>query len=155
MKRIIFFLLLAGSLCSCQAIIDGVNDGIYESRAGGHALYFEDWMMGCTTYQATAAAICSRVTYQSESVEEWADPQTTLSRGFGDCDDFAILFMNCYYFGTGEKLDFVLVDTGKTVIEGGDINHAMPYDGETISQYSGNYLPYAVGFLYGFWEVFS
>lgn len=44
------------------------------------------------TVQNYTEWLSSRVSYQSDNgSREWADPQTTLKRGYGDCKDFALL----------------------------------------------------------------
>ncbi len=46
------------------------------------------------------------VKYQTETVDTWTNPQDTLARGYGDCEDFALLKMN-YLFQNGFKKEDV------------------------------------------------
>ncbi len=46
---------------------------------------------GLTNPREVHAYVRRRVQYHSEPIDIWATPEETLKRGYGDCEDFAIL----------------------------------------------------------------
>jgi hypothetical protein len=106
-----------------------------------------------------AAFIRSRVTYQSDFVDEKSSPRETLSRGCGDCEDFAILYLNILYVVFREKGELVLVNSGdaRSVESGGIADHAIVRlsDGQLLEPQSGQTVEYAcVRYSYTFDQVF-
>lgn len=155
MKKILMILSVVFSLGSC-AVYNEIADYVYEDRLSGQNLYYEAWMDDCTDFKTTAALLRGKIVYEADSGSDTATgPEETLTRGYGDCEDWTILFMNCYYFGTGEKLGLALVDS-KSVEDGGTIDHAcIWYNGYTYNQYRGCLEEYdSVGFTYKFSEIF-
>jgi predicted transglutaminase-like cysteine proteinase len=55
---------------------------------------------------AINAFVNKTITYKTETVDVWSNPADTLARGYGDCDDFALLKM-AYLFQAGFKKDDV------------------------------------------------
>jgi hypothetical protein len=98
--------------------------------------------------------------YQRVKYSDTDDPQSpeyTLSRGKGDCDCYAMLYMNIAFVRFGVKCDLAFCDASRQIIEGGKINHAVVRlpSGEYIGAQSG--LPYTgpIGYVLDFDEVFS
>lgn len=126
------------SLFGCDmARNDVLTDLLYEYNAIDHKLYdgtdiFPGGFaaMGFSDYESIAAYIHTNISYQAEegNSDNWQDPRDTMDKGTGDCEDFAILFMNIAYFAFGEKCTLVLVDIDdivRTIEDGGDPNHAV------------------------------
>ena len=107
---------------SCDMMIDAN----LTEKAEGHTLYETDFS-GIDSYEDIAVWIEERVEYRSENTDEWLNPAETLARGYGDCDDFAILFINIAYFRFGVKGNLIAVDANqsRSIVSGGQVNHAI------------------------------
>jgi transglutaminase-like putative cysteine protease len=70
--------------------------------------------------------LCFSIDFVSDNEDVWATAKQTYNRGFGDCEDIAILYLNILYSELGIKgnLALLLVDT-RSYILGGSINHAI------------------------------
>ena len=146
-KRIILISILLGiiSLTSCSVFGSEENylDRAYEEMASDHPIYYGNFL-GVETLDDVVPWIWNFIDYASEDVDQWNSPQLTLIRGYGDCEDIAILAMNIAYVALGVEFDLVLVNLDltlrslesygivcpyhsneRTVVGGGNINHAM------------------------------
>ena len=148
----------------------GCSNFMYVARnVTGHELYIIPDFEFFDSYHNIAGFIRSNVQYQSESGDYWKNPEETWNEHCGDCEDFAILFMNIVYISTGEKLDLVLVniDDIKEVNSIDDIpdapqkingvlNHAMCAKGKLlIDPYTGKYFSGATHKRYSFDYIFG
>jgi predicted transglutaminase-like cysteine proteinase len=52
---------------------------------------------------AINAYVHARVRYQAEAVDEWSPPVITIKRGYGDCEDFALLKRSLYIEAGGDE----------------------------------------------------
>ena len=88
-------------------------------------------------------------------------PEITMRKRTGDCEDYALLFMNlAYIISNGEVLmDLVLVKdfgTPRTIVNGGIPNHAqISYQGIIYEAQTGYPIYNSVMYRYIFWEVFK
>ena len=148
MKRIVltFVVLL---LVGCNQVMD-----MYLSLQHKFDLYQMDFG-DIYTEKDISNWIINNTDYEIDYLNINQDPETTIKRGKGDCEDFAILFMNIAYFELGEKYSLVYLNDGRAVVNGGTVNHAIvskngrhfdPISGEVYSN---------VGYIYKFGEVFN
>ena len=91
-------------------------------------------------------------------------PFEILTRGTGNCDDFAILYMNIMYAMTGEKCNLILVDRfigqeedSRAIVEGGRVDHAVieRANGLLIEPYTGLPVNDVIRYRFTFDEVFT
>ena len=67
--------------------------------------------------------------YDYEGIQDdWTGPEETFNRGYGDCEEFALLFANICYFSTGIKCDIIATTMHQRgynakVVDGGIPNH--------------------------------
>lgn len=159
MKKLLV-LLLPLLFISCAQIADNMTDIDLSIKASGHSLYYSDDFNNISSYSDIDNWIGKNITYKSESSDVWQNPEETIKKGYGDCEDFAILYMNILYVRFGIKAVLVICDsdkmTARTVVDGGEINHAILYfAGKYIDPQTGNeYRLYKVGYKYTFSEVF-
>ena len=151
MKYVIVIILFS----SCS--FNQVCDSFYQTRFKKMNLYYDDYS-NIYSYSDIASWINNRITYQQDKFDYWSAPSDVIARGYGDCDDYALLFINIAYIVFGDECNLILVDKAslRTVVKGGVVNHAMvEKDGEFINQYSGGIITYVkVGFTYTFDELF-
>lgn len=141
---------------------DEVYDDLLLERASGHDLYYNSVFDGYTpTYEIIALIINSYVWYEPDvGADVWSNPKETFERGYGDCEDYAILFMSILYYRTGEraKLGIVHTDNARTIIDGGRVNHAVVIlEGGVIFDpvLSEEVAFSSIGYVYTFEEVFN
>ena len=163
-----YVVLLVVLFSGCNAWMDAD----LQSKAAGHELYYIEIPNAendIKTFWDIACWIRNNVEYiEDANADTWENPEVTYNRGYGDCDDMAILFMNIAYFRFGIKCDFAAVDGNKisipdldtrkqyTIVDGGRVTHALVY-------YAGNYYDplfglvncEKVGYTYSFDEVFN
>ena len=143
-------------------------DSYFAELAGGHEIYFgtdeqyNEWM-ALTSMAEVSTWIRSNIEYRLDEEEEFSNPEVTLKRGYGDCDDFALLSMNIIYVNRGLKMNLILLNSfiqnnEKVIVDGGnDVNHAtIGYNDLVYYLY---FLQYAykepvVGYSYSFDYVF-
>lgn len=162
MKQFIIILAAIITLTSCQQIADQVNDYVYTKEMSGHTLYNLPEFANLHSHYDIARWIKAHVTYDYNDDEtDYKDPEETIRTGKGSCADFSILFVNIAYFALNEKLSIVFVEQSdmklsRHIVDGGDIDHATPYDGTyLISEYNGyNYTCDDIGFIYHFGDIF-
>jgi hypothetical protein len=189
--KTLIVLIVASVAMSCS-IVDGVYnwgaDIAYGTRLPGYNLMTEmpqDWYDARKSglnfdgefrkalhynnmqwaYLVLGEYIQTKVSYKADiGPDTWSSPQDTLARGYGDCDDYSILFINLIYILTGEKFSLILVDSNLTqyssraVVDGGFINHAIVQapNGRYVEPQNGWFLDVPkVGFKYTFHEVFN
>lgn len=70
-----------------MTVMDWRWDAVKDAPAPGDAAL----RAGGTDARATDMLVNNRINYVWEFVDIWSPPQFTLARGFGDCEDFAIL----------------------------------------------------------------
>ena len=123
MKYLMLLLLLL--MLNCSIAYSDMADSYYQQQAAGHELYYGDFSE-IQTLQDISVWIMNNVYYKADETDSWDNPEEVIKRGYGDCDDFAILVMNIAYVRFGIEFDLVLVDTEimKSIEEGGNINHA-------------------------------
>lgn len=156
-KLTVVLLATACLLLSTSCAVDYFTNLDLSETVAGRQLYYGDFSE-IKTRRDIVPYIRAHVYYKSESVDEAASPEHTLSRGYGDCEDFAILYMNILYvvFQEESSIAFVDIDKRRAVVEGGRINHAIVQlqDGQLIEPQRGYVVDYPVGYRFSFWSVF-
>ncbi|HXV19139.1 MAG TPA: transglutaminase domain-containing protein [Candidatus Omnitrophota bacterium] len=71
---IVFSLFISGHACA-ESFVGAVLKDQHIATVQSYA----DWLAGQVTYRSDGGS------------REWADPKTTLQRGYGDCKDYALL----------------------------------------------------------------
>lgn len=146
--------VLAGCSLDIDEIRDEFRDGFYGADFSGFSVYYGDFSavrcMGDIPSWMTA-----RVQYVVTN--EIQGPEYTLYRGWGDCDCYAMLYMDIAFVRFGVKCDLALVDTGRAVVAGGVINHAvirLP-SGRLVNAQNGTTYTGQIAYVYTFDEVFN
>lgn len=149
MRIIILIVVFIVFLVSCQ-----FDPGYqYFDKAN---LYYDDYS-SIETYQDISIWINSKIYYKSETVDWWSSPQETVERGYGDCDDYARLFINIAYIVFGDKGNLVAIDASqRTIVDGGPVNHAIvEINGHLYEAQLGFEVYYpSIGYRYTFDELF-
>lgn len=172
MKKILSLLIAVLFTASCtlysQAIEDSrdeFRDEYYSELVTGHEVYFgtdeqnAEWMK-FETVPEVSAWVVKNIKYVEDASEEFSNPEVVLERGYGDCDDFALLIMNIIYVRFDIKTDLILLDAyinpsteSRVIIEGGSINHAtIGYNGQVFYLYDLRicYIEPIVGYAFSF-----
>jgi len=159
MKKAILLLLTIISITSCEDLFlthSEYQDKEFTKRARNHELY------DTSDYDFDSLAeiggwISQNIKYKSdEGADDWANPEDTINRGYGDCEDRTILFMNMAYFAFGIEPTLAGVYHSRHVAAGGDVNHAVVMiDGELYEPAWFWHVDYEVKYYYTFWEVFK
>ena len=155
MKKMLIVVLFAFSFIGC----DMVCDLYYEDAFCGKSLYYTEEWNGLETEQDVYHWIRENIEYDSstdKNGEYGSNPESTVKRGSGDCDDIAILAMNMIYYVTGQKADLILVTISRQIVNGGlDSNHAMiRINGVNVDPLSGRRFQGGINYRYDFNEVF-
>jgi len=155
MKNILLVLVsLMFMGCSLEYSPEELNqlqDDEFNSKINKTEIYYNNDFNDLKTIEDIIFYMRSNIELRFEEVDTWPTAEETLSRGYGDCEDFAIVFMNIYYIVAGNKSDLVAVFY-RDIIEGGDVNHAMVLlnDSIIISAQSGEEYYYTIGYKYSF-----
>lgn len=151
MKKIIVVLLVVMSFgCS---IYDVTMDAVYISKIKKAEIYYHEDFKALHSLDDIHTYLNTHIDYKQDTWDTWSTTEEILTRGYGDCEDFAIAFMNIYFVVFGEKLDFILVDLSRTVVKGGWIDHALiiSSNGNSLSPQSGEInQSYEICFKYNF-----
>ena len=151
MKKLLMIILLGITLVSLSGEIN-------RPERRGQARLFYGNFNEINSFEDIAEWIGKNVRYANEYVDSWDDPRVTVLRGYGDCDDIAILMMNIAYIRFGIKLDFVAVDRFNRGSSQGEANHAeVRFGWKTYDIYTGRPIPDItyIYFLYTFDEMFK
>lgn len=154
MKKIIF-VFLAFFFVSCSNIMDGLAESKLSAYFSGIPLCYYDFS-SIENIDEIPLWIRSRVSY--EITNETLSPEELLKRGKGDCDGYALLYMNIAYIRFGMRCSLCLVDlTDRKIVNGGSINHAVIRfpDGTLIDPQNGDVVFFDVGYEYSFSDVFK
>lgn len=158
MKKIIFTILIALALTSCQQVYNMVEDIYLSNMADGHSLYYLPEFDTLDTHAKIGAWIKAHVKYDYtySDVETWANPEDTIQSGKATCADFAVLYLNIAYYGLHQKGEIVCGKAiSRSVEAGGDVNHAQVRFGDTVIEpQNGSVSTMTVGYAYSFDEVF-
>ena len=151
---------------------DLYNDSYYGNMANNHDLFYGDFSE-IQDISGISAYIRKYVTPKPDIEDLWSNPSITLSRGYGDCEDLAILYLNIAYVRFGIKGSILLIDildmsslpsnyANKSIISGGFTDHAViEIEGKVFAPITGNFCGFYdeilndVGFRYNFNEIFN
>ncbi len=152
-KITILICLVLLTLFSC----DVLSDYVYEQRYNNQTLFFIEEAMGCESLSSIGIFLSDNISYTADTGEDCAQsPEETWRSQSGDCEDFAILFMNIAYFSLGIKCELVLVQMSRSVENGGEMNHAaVRYNGIVYEPQTGETLTTSVSYYYTFDTVFN
>lgn len=153
MKRILALVLVIFTLSSC-IISDIQNDMAQAERYSGYELYRADFSRIQDEIDIYYY-IKKRVTFRH--TDGAAGPAETIERGYGDCEEFTILFLNILYVRFGIKGEMILVNIDRSIENGGKANHALVRlpDGRQIEPQTGRWESHMVAYYYTFDEIFN
>ncbi len=170
MKKAIITLILTITLlnsCDVQYIQDRTSDLFYERTLTADLYYSDDFNnIVSELFVSTYINHVAYVEYAKDIIEGTKQPKKTLESKKGDCEDFAVLYLNILYVRFGIKGSIILVDDVKfkehhrntrAIREGGEISHAMiKVNGVIIEPQNGRVYRgyYPIGYEYSFDEVF-
>ena len=130
-----------------------INDTYFSARFADIPLYYADYsgiqdVWGIPYYyDAVKYAI----------TDDLQTPQETLTKGTADCEGYALLYMNIAYIRFGLKCDLVLTLSGRAIVEGGAVDHAvirLP-SGIMVNAQTGSIYHGPICYIYSFDEVFQ
>lgn len=149
------WLLIVLMLSGCQQVYNNIADSVYEAEFSNISLYYGDFS-GIKDMNQISFWMRRRVTWKyTRSIQS---PKETLERGTGDCDGYALLYMNIAYVLFNVKCDLVLTDLDdRKIKEGGTIDHAVVRlpSGKLIDAESGWEYNGPICYIYSFDTVFK
>ena len=155
MEKIIIILIgIVFTGCTLEYSPEELNqlqDDEFNSKINKTEIYYNNDFNDLKTIEDIIFYMRSNIELRFEEVDTWSTAEETLSRGYGDCEDFAIVFMNIYYIVAGNKSDLVAVFY-RDIVEGGNVNHAMVLlnDSIIISAQSGIEYSFLISYKYDF-----
>lgn len=158
MKEIIitvFCILFMG--CELESSSMRIDSLIYERiNDGSLEIYASDYLPDFSTYFNLGFKLRHMIEYKVDIRDEFQSPEETFLNKSGDCEDFAILYINILYVKKGEKANLVLIEDSRTIIEGGNANHAVVQlsNGDLIEPQTGRRVDSDVKYSYSFDELF-
>lgn len=160
MKKIFICVVLIGILSSCEMLINNTIDSYIYSKLEDIEYYdFAEYdLSDINSLRNVGTFLQSNTKFRYDSLDEWYSPREFMLRGGGDCEDFAIAFMNIAHITLGIKMDLVVVNMqNRSVVEGGIGNHfVVRYEGVNYSgQWGYKDADQEVLYLYTFDEVFG
>jgi len=138
-------------------VLSSLSGEINRPERRGQARLFYGNFNEINSFEDIAEWIGKNVRYANEYVDHWDDPKVTVLRGYGDCDDYAILFMNIAYVRWGIELDFVAVNRHDRQATNLEPDHAeIRYGWNTYSIYTGRPIKDItyIYYMYTFDEMF-
>jgi len=159
MKKIILLLTISITFIGCDLMFDQVQEG----AVCGKDLYYGDFPE-MDTFEDVADYVSCHIQYRKDGITTpVAGPRESLTRGYGDCDEFSIAFMNVAYYTLCVKFEFVslFIDSdytgNRSIGTGGMVNHALVrLNGVVYSAYNGMVCPeLEAAYYYSFDEVFK
>jgi hypothetical protein len=154
MKNIILVVLTVISLSSCKQIVDYGTDLASADRYRHIPIYYNSFW-GMTDEAWIPLWMDAHITYTQSS--DLQTPAECVASGYGDCEEFALMYLNIMYVMFGKKGELCLVESGRTVEAGGrDCNHAVVRYGSTIIEpMTGREAHYVVCYSYKFDDIFN
>jgi len=153
MKKILLVIIVIIGMSGCSlSVEDQVYNILFEGQINKSDLYYADFS-SISTISDIPIYLRENIDYVRDEVSEWSTAKETLERGYGDCEDITIAYMNILYIRFNMKAELILVDT--RVVEaggGGRMNHCIVRlpNGTTIGSHSGAILNYTTGYSYSF-----
>ena len=155
----VFIMCMVLLLASCDMLLevdDEVMDEQLEEESCHMPLYFGDFA-DIDDIEDISTWIQYRVDYRE--CDPAYTPQQVIEQGFGDCDGFALLWLNIAFVRFNVKASLVMVnsDDERTIKKGGEVNHAVVQlsNGVQIDPQTGWVCDYPVRYIYSFNTVFG
>ena len=152
MKNVIVGIMLC--LFMGCSLVNNYYDSEIENLLDGKQLYYGDFEE-IKTVQEIGYYLIQKIDYKVDEVEEWSNPEETLNRGYGDCDDYAILYLNILYVRFGIKGSLAVVNHSREIVNGGITNHVVVFNDKIIEPQNGQEVLYDIGYIFSFDEVFN
>ena len=155
LSKILLTLIMCGLFSSCSLIFDSILYSRLNQDVLNSNYIFTDVYK--TPIINVTMSCKLNMTYASESVDIWQSLETILESKVGDCEDFSKLFINIMYLEYGLKCNMVIVNSSRSVVEGGFVNHAIVElpDGTLVDPQLGNIVNYSIGYRFTFNELFK
>lgn len=156
--KYLFLILSMFFFFSCNQVVDC----FLTEHAKDHNLYYMEEWEELESFYDIGDWVNKNVPYRSDVFYEWSDPKVSIDRGYGDCNDRALVFANIAYRVKGIKMDLVAVNQSQMEFEpqysiesGGFVDHIMlRYQGQVYSTTGGTFSG-SVGFYYSFNNCFK
>ena len=154
MKNLILVILAVISLGSCKQMIDYTTDLTMGDRYSNIPLYYGNFY-SLKLKEQISCWIDYHVTYKMSN--DLQTPEECVASGYGDCEEWALLYLNIRYVQFHEKGELCLVESGRTVESGGrTANHAVVRYGSTlIDPMNGHEVHYNICYSYKFDDIFN
>lgn len=180
MKKLLGLLLITTALSGCSLAYNTL-DNIQSSLYYGHKLPPRELVAQATvtkgetdeygvfhvyscvetlkdlkTLQDVATYVHGLLTYKADFIEEVVDPEVSVERGYGDCDDFTLVFMSVAYYALGSECTLITTDRVRTVEDGGVPYHVtFCLNNQAYDVYTGLPADIPIMYEFAFTKVFS
>lgn len=153
---ILFAFIAVVFAASCELAYE-IQDAYNEKVLFGQSLYYSQDFESLKNEDDIYRYISARVKYRRPDSRFVSGPQETLESGYGDCKALTVLYMNIAFFALDRKYSAGAVDTSRTVVNGGIVDHCIVVrpDGSMLDPQIGNTVHYELGYIYSFDEIFS
>jgi len=157
MNKIIGLFMVLIAFMGCQMPnSDEFSDKAYKEDLQTQ-IYYGDFS-SITTCACVIPWIRSHMVYKSDPEGENIvnSLSKTIALGYGDCEEFALMYLDIMYVKFSIKGQLQIVDNNsRQVANGGDGNHAIVcIDGVQIEPQTGYRVDYKVAYYYDFDEIF-
>jgi hypothetical protein len=159
MKKILLIMLsiLLLNSCDLKRLQDERNDNYYTNEfiKKTDLYYPSDFDVDkINSVYDIAYWVKKRVEDSDEYSHTWRSVEEMLSSGKVNCKGYSLIFINLYYIKYGVKCSMLFVDTTRTIVEGGEIDHAVvEVNGKQIDPQYGWSSYYVIGYKYSFDEL--
>ena len=129
MKKIVLILLVLVSVgCSLyDSIYSEIADDTYEREIQKANIFYHEDFYTLHSISDIQEYLNKNMEYKSDGGDGdvWSTAKEIFTRGYGDCEDYAILFINIYYVVFGVKLSVVAIASYREVVAGGEAGHLL------------------------------
>jgi len=152
MKKLTIIIMLL-LIMACD-LYNKILDNSYYARINQSFVYYGDFS-SIYNISDIAKYINENIKYVSDNKDYWSTAKDTLLKGYGDCEDLSIVYINILYVVFNIKSDLVLIDN-RNIETGGWVTHAIVRfpNGLIIDPQSGVELNCPVGYSYYFEDIF-
>ena len=154
MNKIMILIVVLILLSGCNMVQDIYTYSLIGE--GFDTFYMEEWET-ISSIKDAMVWIKYNVELEEDDVDIWKSPKDTISDGFGDCEDIAVLLCNIMFISSGIEMNVVTVMEERSIVSGGSINHTIAeYDGIFYDIMFGDIInDIDVGYIYTFNEIFK
>jgi hypothetical protein len=152
MRRLLVVLFVSMFFTGCQQAND-LKDQYYK-EVYRTSIYYGDFSQ-IKKVDDIPWWIRQHIQYHEDVGEDIVPLAETVERGYGDCEERALMYLNILYIKFGIKGEFCMVDSSRSVGEGGYFDHAIVrVNGVLIEPKYGTVVYAPIAYYYSFDEIF-